>query len=61
MEKENFSYKGNIGAFQKVKAQEGLRGFYRGFGASLSGIIIYHGFSFFIFTSSKELIRKHSP
>lgn len=61
MEKENFTYKGNINAFVKVKSQEGLLGFYRGYKASLSGVIVYHGFSFFIFSTLKELVRERSP
>lgn len=61
MERDKFSYKNNIGAFRKVFELEGISGFYKGYMASLMGIIIYHGFSFFIFTSLKELVKKHQP
>ena len=57
MERENFSYRGNMHAFSKVMSTEGIIGFYRGYGASLAGVMIYHGFSFFIFTTLKELIK----
>jgi hypothetical protein len=36
-------------------------GFYRGYGAALCGIIIYHGCSFFIFTRIKEEVKKVAP
>ena len=61
MEKDKFTYKNNIGAFRHVFQIEGLKGFYKGYGASLGGIVIYHGFSFFIFTSLKELVKKYHP
>ena len=61
MEKEQFTYKSNRGAFQQVLQVEGFFGFYRGYGASVIGVIIYHGFSFFIFTSLKEIIKKDHP
>ena len=50
-----------MGAFKLVHKHEGLLGFYRGFGAAVSGIIIYHGCSFFIFTKIKEHIRSVAP
>ena len=61
MERDKFTYKNNLGAFRHVFQVEGLKGFYKGYGASLGGIIIYHGFSFFIFTSLKELVKKYHP
>lgn len=61
MERDNFTYNNNIQAFKKVYMTEGFLGFYKGFGASLCGIIIYHGFSFFIFTSIKQWIKKNNP
>ena len=61
MERDNFSYKSNFQAFDKVYKHEGFLGFYKGFGASLCGIIVYHGFSFFIFASVKEVIKKYHP
>jgi len=53
MEKDNFSYKNNINAFKSIYQKEGFLGFYKGYLASSSGIFIYHGFSFFIFTRLK--------
>ena len=35
--------------------------FYQGYGASLFGIAIYHGFSFFIFSTVKKYIKKQNP
>ena len=61
MEKDNFSYKNNFSAFQLIYKREGFLGFYRGYLASTIGILIYHGFSFFIFTRLKEEIKKVSP
>lgn len=61
MERDNFSYTNNMQAFKKIYAHEGFLGFYKGFGASLCGIIIYHGFSFFIFTSIKQYIKQNNP
>lgn len=53
MEIDNFTYKDNIEAFKKVRQTEGIIGFYRGYGAAICGITIYHGCSFFIFTKLK--------
>ena len=53
MERDRFTYKNNMEAFSHVFRLEGLKGFYKGYGASLCGIVIYHGFSFFIFASLK--------
>lgn len=61
MEKDNFTYKNNFQAFHKVINNEGFFGFYKGFGASLCGIAIYHGFSFFIFASVKQIVKKRNP
>lgn len=61
MERDKFTYKSNTQAFHQVYKTEGFLGFYKGFGASLCGIVVYHGFSFFIFTSVKEIIKKHNP
>lgn len=61
MEKDNFSYKNNLSAFKLIFEKEGFLGFYKGYTASLVGIFIYHGFSFFIFTRLKEEIKKVSP
>ena len=54
MEKDNFTYKNNLNAFRLIFEKEGFFGFYRGYCASVIGIFIYHGFSFFIFTRLKE-------
>jgi hypothetical protein len=40
---------------------EGIIGFYRGYGAAICGITIYHGCSFFIFTKLKEQVRIIAP
>lgn len=61
MELENFTYKNNFGAFNSVFKKEGFLGFYRGFGAAICGIVIYHGCSFFIFTKIKEHIKSVAP
>ena len=61
MERDKFTYKNNMGAFKEVLLKEGFFGFYRGFGASFVGIVIYHGFSFFIFASLKEIIKEYHP
>jgi solute carrier family 25 protein 42 len=61
MEKDNFTYPSALQVFKKVYVVEGFLGFYRGFLASLCGIVIYHGFSFFIFTSAKNWIREYDP
>lgn len=53
MEIDNFTYKTNLGAFKDIHKNEGFFGFYRGYGAAVIGIIIYHGCSFFIFTKVK--------
>ena len=36
-------------------------GFYNGYGASLTGIFLYHGLSFFIFAKMKEYLKTYSP
>ena len=41
----------------KIYIAEGAKGFYRGYFASLFGIIIYHGNAFFIFTKLKEYVK----
>ena len=61
MERDNFSYKNSLNALKTIFEKEGFFGFYRGYTASLMGIFIYHGFSFFIFTRSKEEIKKFYP
>lgn len=61
MEKDNFSYKNNINALKLIYQKEGFLGFYKGYLASSSGIFIYHGFSFFIFTRLKQYTKKYSP
>ena len=61
MEKDNFTYKNNINAFKLIYQKEGFFGFYKGYSASVMGIFIYHGFSFFIFTRLKEEIKSISP
>lgn len=61
MELENFTYKNNVEAFKHIHHKEGLLGFYKGFGAAVCGIIIYRGCTFFVFTTTKEYIRKVSP
>jgi hypothetical protein len=54
MEKDKFSYvQGYRQTLSRIYAMEGARGFYRGYFASLIGIIIYHGNAFFIFTKLK--------
>ena len=57
MERDNFSYKNNLNAFRSVYTKEGFLGFYKGYTASIFGIFIYHGFSFFIFTTLKEKVK----
>jgi hypothetical protein len=61
MEKENFTYKNNIEAFSKIFKNEGFLGFYRGYIASICGIVVYHGTSFFVFTSVKQWVKEHNP
>lgn len=62
MEKERFSYRnGYMDTMSKIYAAEGARGFYRGYFASLLGIIIYHGNAFFIFTKLKEYVKQNLP
>ena len=53
MEIDKFTYKNNTNAFTTIYKNEGFLGFYRGYGAALLGILIYHGCSFFIFTKLK--------
>jgi hypothetical protein len=44
-----------------VHQKEGIIGFYRGYGAAVCGITIYHGCSFFVFTKLKEKVRIIAP
>lgn len=61
MEKDKFSYKDYTSAFRNIYRTEGIRGFYRGYLASVSGIFLYHGSSFFIFTKIKENLKQKRP
>lgn len=61
MELDNFTYHSNLGAFKEVFQKEGITGFYKGYEAAVIGIIIYHGCSFFIFTTVKEEVKKVYP
>lgn len=61
MEKGSFTYKNNTEAISFVYRQEGILGFYKGYGAAVCGIFIYHGCSFFVFTKLKELVKHHQP
>lgn len=54
MEKDKLSYtQGYRNTLKHIYSFEGARGFYRGYFASLIGIVIYHGNAFFIFTKLK--------
>ena len=61
MEKNNFSYNSNSHAMKMILEREGFFGFYRGYGASVTGIFLYHGSSFFIFKKLKEYIQVYYP
>ena len=62
MEKDKFSYQsGYRKTMAGIYAKEGARGFYRGYFASLIGIVIYHGNAFFIFTKLKEYVKEKVP
>jgi hypothetical protein len=61
MEKDAFTYHSNTNAFKTIFDREGALGFYRGYGAAVIGIFIYHGCSFFVFTKLKEEVKKRSP
>jgi hypothetical protein len=61
MERDAFTYQSNTGAFKLIFQREGVIGFYRGYGAAVVGITIYHGCSYFVFTKLKELVKKRSP
>jgi hypothetical protein len=53
MERDKFSYRDYPTAFRKIYRSEGVRGFYRGYLASMIGIFVYHGTGFFVFTRIK--------
>lgn len=61
METGSFSYRDYPEAIRKIYSSEGVRGFYRGYLASMSGIFVYHGTGFFIFTRIKEYIKVRYP
>ena len=62
MEKDKFSYiDGYRKIMSRIYAKEGAKGFYRGYFASLIGIVIYHGNAFFIFTKLKEIVKAKIP
>lgn len=61
MEKDSFSYRDYPQAVRKIYKGEGMRGFYRGYLASMCGIFVYHGTGFFVFTRIKEYIKKRYP
>lgn len=61
MEKGELHYKSYKSMVQKIYRQEGVRGFYRGYVASISGIVLIHGSAFFIFTKLKEYVKRAYP
>ena len=49
-------FNGLIDVYKKTLASDGLRGLYRGFGPSVTGIIVYRGLYFGMYDSLKPVL-----
>lgn len=49
-------FNGLIDVYKKTLASDGLRGLYRGFGPSVTGIIVYRGLYFGVYDSLKPVL-----
>lgn len=49
-------YKGMLDVYRQTLASDGVRGLYRGFGASVSGIVVYRGIYFGAYDSLKPIV-----
>jgi solute carrier family 25 (adenine nucleotide translocator) protein 4/5/6/31 len=50
--------RGSIGCIRSIYTSDGVRGLYRGIGASMIGVVLYRGIYFGAFDTGKFLMRK---